>query len=256
LETLIVLVSDITSILRSWPTEPGRVNARIITADDGRSLLQVRIDLGLLQMELSGRPDGQQPYGFATLLEYQRDRMRRYREQGGVAEAFVLSQDECRALREEAVQVYHRYVALFGLGDFAAVARDTEHNLGILDLCLDFAASEQDRVMLEQFRGPVIMMRWRSEAELALKQGQPKQAIAALDRGLGDLRRAFEDSGRMDEFETANETELLRGMRDALVPKLPTSQRVELHERLRAAIDAENYELAAILRDELRVLPD
>ncbi|MFB3137740.1 MAG: UvrB/UvrC motif-containing protein [Phycisphaerales bacterium] len=29
---------------------------------------------------------------------------------------------------------------------------------------------------------------------------------------------------------------------------------MELHERLRAAIDAENYELAAILRDELRVL--
>ena len=38
-------------------------------------------------------------------------------------------------------------------------------------------------------------------------------------------------------------------MRDALVPKLPSSQRVELQERLQAAIDAENYELAAILRD-------
>ena len=43
-------------------------------------------------------------------------------------------------------------------------------------------------------------------------------------------------------------------MRDALVPRLPASQRVELEERLRAAIDAENYELAAILRDELRLL--
>jgi protein-arginine kinase activator protein McsA len=48
--------------------------------------------------------------------------------------------------------------------------------------------------------------------------------------------------------------QLLRGMRDALVPKLPVSQRMELQERLRAAVDSENYELAAMLRDELRLL--
>ena len=57
-----------------------------------------------------------------------------------------------------------------------------------------------------------------------------------------------------EAFNQANEVQVLRGMRDALVPKLPMSQRVELEERLRAAIDAENFELAAILRDELRML--
>jgi protein-arginine kinase activator protein McsA len=45
-------------------------------------------------------------------------------------------------------------------------------------------------------------------------------------------------------------------MREALVPKLPASQRVELQQRLQAALDAENYELAAILRDELRMMSD
>ena len=43
-------------------------------------------------------------------------------------------------------------------------------------------------------------------------------------------------------------------MRDALVPQLLPAQRSELEARLRAAIVAENYELAAILRDELRML--
>jgi protein-arginine kinase activator protein McsA len=38
------------------------------------------------------------------------------------------------------------------------------------------------------------------------------------------------------------------------VPRLPPAQRAELEARLRAAIAAENYELAAILRDELRLL--
>ncbi len=250
------ILDDIGAILNSWPATPGRINARLITGEDGRSKLQIRVDLGMLQMDVEGRPDGQNPNGFATLLEYQRDRLKRYREQGGVAEAFVLSADECRALREEAVQHYHRYVGLFALGEFAGVMRDAEHNLGILDLCRAFALQDQDRAMLEQFRGQVIMMRSRSEAELALRTGQPKHALAALDRGLSELRHAYDDMGRVEDFDRANETQLLRGMRDALVPKLPTSQRVELQERLRAAIDAENYELAAILRDELRMLGD
>lgn len=249
-------MSDISSILANWPPQPGRINVRLIPGDDGKQKLQIRIDLGLMQMDIDGRPDGQRPHEFDSLLTYQRDRLERYQKGGGTAEAFVLSSEECRGLREEAVQHYHRYVGLFALGEHARVVRDAQHNLGILDLCRDFAANDQDRVMLEQFRGPVIMMRTRADAELSIKQGQPKQAIAALDRGLIDLRNAFDDAGRLEEYDGANETQLLRGMRDALVPKLPTSQRVELQERLRAAIDAENYELAAILRDELRMMAD
>ncbi len=45
-------------------------------------------------------------------------------------------------------------------------------------------------------------------------------------------------------------------MRDALVPKLPVSQKSELHERLARALEQENYELAAILRDEIRLLKE
>jgi hypothetical protein len=174
----------------------------------------------------------------------------------GGAGGFVLSSDECRALREEALQFYHRYVGFFALTEFAGVQRDTQHNLEILDLCRDYGETETDRTVLEQFRSPVLMMRARSEAELAIKAGEPKKALRALDHGLQELRMYFDDAGRGDEFDSANEVQLLRGMRDALVPKLPASQRVELQERLQAAIDAENYELAAILRDELKMLDD
>jgi protein-arginine kinase activator protein McsA len=38
--------------------------------------------------------------------------------------------------------------------------------------------------------------------------------------------------------------------------KLPASQKSELRHRLEEAIRAENYELAAILRDELRNLKE
>ena len=44
---------DIDSVLEDWDYIPGEVNARRVTARDGRELLQMRVDMGLLQMEIS-----------------------------------------------------------------------------------------------------------------------------------------------------------------------------------------------------------
>ncbi len=239
---------DLTDALREWPFEAGRINARCITGRDGRPKLQVRIDLGVLQMEMEGRPDGQRPGGFESLLEQCLERQQRDGDQ------FVLSGQECRALREEAVQYYHRYVGLLALGDYAGVIHDTTRNLRVFDLCRDHAEAETDRAVLEQFRPFVVMMRARAAAELAIAAGDTPAALRALGAGIGELRGLYEAAGRLEDFEHASEVQLLRGMREALVPRLPASQRVELQERLRAALDAENYELAAMLRDELRLL--
>ena len=73
-------------------------------------------------------------------------------------------------------------------------------------------------------------------------------AVQLINNGLEELEEILP----VDQFEQSNEVILLRGMRDLLVPKLPSSQRAELEDRLQRALDAENYELAAILRDELR----
>ena len=91
-------------------------------------------------------------------------------------------------------------------------------------------------------------MRTRAEAELAVGNDQGKMAVQLINHGLEELEEILP----ADHFEQSNEVILLRGMRDLLVPKLPSSQRAELEDRLQRALDAENYELAAILRDELR----
>jgi protein-arginine kinase activator protein McsA len=52
----------------------------------------------------------------------------------------------------------------------------------------------------------------------------------------------------------APEVGLLRTLLDALALKLPASQRLEIERRLREAVMSENYELAAILRNELRMM--
>ena len=244
---------DLTRLLAEWTHEPGRINARKIAGDDGREKLQVRIELGVLQMELDGRPDGDRPHGFASLLEHHLDRLRRYVEESGGASGFVLSPEDCAELRLEAVQYYHRYLGLLVLEDYEGVITDTRRSLALFDLCRDFAAEPDDAKTLERFRGYVIMMRARAEASKRLDEGQAKAAQAVLETSLEEIRQWLVEEDREADFDDLKEAQLLRGMRDMLVPRLPVSQRSELEGRLRAALDAENYELAAILRDELRM---
>ncbi len=249
-----VNTSDLTPILTSWPYEAGRINCRFVELPDSRRVLQIRLDLGVLQLETVGRPDGQRPDGHDSLLALHVARRERWSLVHGDDRGFVLSSEECAALREEAVQYYHRYVALLVLEDFDGVVRDTTRNIEAFDLCRDHGADEQDRDVLEQFRPYVIMMRARADAAKAVGTGEPNAAIAAIDRGLEEIRSALEDAGNAERFDSCNEVQLLQGMRDMLLPRLPVSQRSELEARLRAAIAAENYELASILRDELRML--
>lgn len=247
---------DLSTLLGEWPYEHGRINVRRIKGNDGRPRIQIRMPLGVMQLEVEGRPDGQRPEGFESLLDYQLDRLRRYIDNEGVRDGFVLSPAECSALREEAMMYYHRYAANFVLEAFDNVIDDTTRNLRALDLCRDHAAEERDRFALEQFRPYILTMRTRAAATKAINHGRSQQAISAIDKGIGEIRAALEAIGLGDGAEQSIEIQLLRGMKDALVPKLPSSQRVEIKDRLRAALAAENYELAAILRDELRMLPD
>ena len=49
---------DIDRLLRDWDAQHGVTQARLIDARNGRTVLQVRLDLGILQLEIDGRPDG------------------------------------------------------------------------------------------------------------------------------------------------------------------------------------------------------
>lgn len=284
---------DISKILADWPFEAGQVNARLIEGEDGEPKIQVRLDLGLIQLNWSGRPDGQRPFGFDSLLDYHeaqhevwelgpmRDGDKQQRPDKGQGQhgskpgmegtqpeepaeepddedegEFTLSPDDCRQLRDEAVQYYHRYVALLVLEEYDAVIRDTTRNLRLMEFCGQFAREESDRTILEQFRPYIMMMRARALASMALKDDQPKASVFALDDSLEAIQKYFTDRGSPELFEQSSEVEALKGMREALVPRLPVSQKSELKQRLQRALDQENYELAAILRDELRQIKD
>ncbi len=231
-------------MLAAWPFEPHQLNVREVKGADGRRLIQVRVALGLLQFETGGRPDGEEPEGFDTLLEAI-DAARLKHEAMPNVNPFLLDQDAAAALRDEAAIIHQRYVAYLSLEDFEAVVRDTSHSLAIFSFCQRYGTTDQDREVLEPFRPRVIATRARAMAAGLLREGKAKSAMNAINSAIEELCELGSD---------LPEIALLEGMRDVLVPKLPSSQRYELEQRLTAAITAENYELAALLRDELRMM--
>jgi hypothetical protein len=243
--------SDIGIILRDWPYEPGQVTVRKIIGSDGRDKLQLRLDLGLLQMELTGRPDGRQPYGFDTVLDYVEGQLSGYSRRHGDEEGFVVTGRVARELQDEAVMNYHRYLGLYVLEDFDGVVRDTQANLRIFDVLARYAPTDADRHSLEQFRPYATMMNVRAKAQQAMSAGDYRAAMVFVNSGLASIRSFFASHGRPDLFRRANEAMVLRELRKEVSAHLPKDPMRLLQRRLRRAVAAENYEEAARLRDQI-----
>ena len=234
-------MEDLSPILSEWPWQPGRLDVRRATGADGRLLLQVRVELGLLQLEADGRPDGLPYDGCESALAWCRANAR-----APIAPARVAD------LAAEMGQRRQRALACAMLEDWMRVRRDAIENLEAIEQIAQRAADAADRGRFVGWKPHELAMRTRAEAAIAVASGRRDLAQAALDAGLQAVREAWMRAGRADQAERGPEVALLRALLDALTLKLPTSQRGELERRLQQAVLAENYELAAILRDELR----
>jgi len=245
---------DIALILNNWDYNSNEVTVRKITGIDGRPKIQMRLDLGILQMELEGRPDGTRPHGRESLLEYHNERLRRYSERHGGNEGFEISPDECNDVRQEAMQFYHRYLSLFHLGDYLDVLRDTEHNLQLFDMVREFAVEKNDRMSLEQFRPYVLMMNTRARACLSLEERDFDRALSQISDGVERIEDFLREVDREDMIDTCREIAFLQEWSERIRTNRPLSTEEKLRRELRQAVESENYERAAQLRDQLREL--
>ncbi len=243
---------DITRILNDWPYEPGQVTARKIRGDDGVEKIQLRLDLGILQMEVIDRPDGQRPNGFDSELAYHQHRLLRHRQDHPSDEGFVLDPRTCESLRAEGVMFYHRYLAAFVLGDFALVQRDTRRNLQMLDFLRAYAEEDADRFASEQYRPYILMMNARARAKLALAEGRPRLALSALRTGIRRIQEFYRDYHDEEGLAHSGELALLKQLADEISTALPVDPIEKIRDELTVAIRNEQYEHAARLRDRLR----
>ena len=249
-----LMSQDITRIIKDWPYDPGQISARRIMGDDGREKIQLRLDMGILQMEIDGNPAGERPHGHESYLAYYEHVCERHGLKSSPEDDFRLDEEACEFIRAESVMYYHRYLAEFILEDYQSVVRDTTRNLRAMDFCAAYASDDADRATMEQYRPYVIMMRTRASGLLALGDNRPKTALAAVRKGISEIKHFYKRHEEAEEFLDAGEISILKGLAREISRRIPVDPVVRLKRKLAKAVREERYEDAAHLRDRLRGL--
>lgn len=234
---------NIDRILKDWEYRPGEVDARTARGADGREVVQLRIDLGVLQMEVDHRPDGTRPGGADTYYDFL---MAAAIQEG---DDFELTEDQCQEADREFVQFYQRRLCWLALRDYRRAVRDADHSLAFMDFCSKHSPGEEWTWSHEQYRPFIIFHRTQAAAMMALDDGGPERAIEQLNQGLERMQTFFEANDAADKFEDDELVSRLMQLRESVRDHFHVGRTLE--ERLQEAIASEQYELAAQLRDQI-----
>ena len=244
---------DISKLLDEWDyTGPDKLIVRKIKGADGRTRIQMRVDLGILQMEWSDRPDGKRPHGKTSLLDHFQYRLEKQKADKGPDAELNLSHDDCVNLQTESLQYYYRRICMFELESYHEACRDAEHNLQIMDIVRTHAENEDDRLSLEQYRPFVIMHRTRAKSLIATGSDDVEQALRHIEDGIEEIEAFFRSYDRDDLVKESQELKVLKDMAEEIRKQQPRSEEDQLRAELSDAVENEEFERAAEIRDELK----
>jgi hypothetical protein len=234
---------DIDGVLRNWPYQPGVISARLVSAKNGREVLQMRVELGVLQMEIEHRPDGQRPEGAETYL----DLMNQLALHDGAD--FQLSEEQAMEMDREFLQYYHRRICWLALREFERAVSDADHTLALMDFAVAHSSDAEWTLSHEQYRPFVLFHRTQAASLSRLTDQGPEAAIEEINQGLERMRQVYrnvEAEEQLDEDEMVGQ---LRRLQDWIRENYSVGR--TLNEQLADAVAAEEYELAARLRDQI-----
>jgi hypothetical protein len=170
------------------------------------------------------------------------------------AAPFALEGRECEDLFQEAWQYYHRYLSLFYLENYVGVVEDTEHTLKIFALVQHYADNDDDKWYFEQYYPHAAMMQARARAMLALEDDKYPVALEEVQKGISRIEKFLEEWDGDVLEEDLPELAFLHDWYEELEKERPLSQQEQLERDLCTAVEAENFEEAARLRDKIKTL--
>lgn len=248
---------DIQPILDSWP-QGGETNVRKIIADDGREKVQVRVCIetyrGILQFECDARPDGETPHGHEFALDYYTQKLEQHRGDHGSEEDFGLSEEEAKELFNESRAMYQRYVILLQLGECARVIRDTNHNMRIFRFVHQYAERYEDKMHLEKWWPYILRIHYTAKASLALEDHDYELALGVVQEARARIFSLPDQDDEIFKSELSRSVQALEELEQSVESQRPLSDLELLEKQKEEAVDREDFEAAARLRDQISEL--
>jgi len=260
---------DLSQILDGWDYKPessDTVLVRIVKGNDNKDKIQLRIDLGVLQMEMEGRPDGVRPENCDSWFDFYQKLQISHDDAHPDSAPFQLPEEAYHRLWREAAQYYHRYLSAWHLKLYDLCARDTKRNLRLFEFVRDHALEDRAKLQFDQWFPYVTMMHVRAIATPLLNNGKLDEAVKSIEAGIDSIHDFLDKYGQEDNAEECAELNSLEKWRIELTEKLSAKENYEdvdpnklselsvetLRKMLKRSIDREEFELASELRDEIR----
>jgi hypothetical protein len=240
---------DLKALFEDWEYDPDN-NLRLTALPDGRTVIQVRLPFGVEQYERDGRPDGERPHGRESVFDHHLARLREAKD-AGTEPDFRLTHEDCAELFQEALTYYYRYLHLFQLQDWERTVRDTRRNIRLFDFVRAYADTEEDRVYLEQWRAYITRMNAVARAMLALKDNDYDRALDIVRASIARIESLSDHDNETFSHERRRSLLALREMAKQIDMHRPLNELEQLERELGKAVEAEEFERAAELRDRI-----
>jgi len=248
------MMEDIGPLLKHWPYSQDNSIRKIID-EDGTEKIQVRVDQGafqgILQMELDGRPDGRKLHQSIFVLDHFQEKRDRHIEEKGTEEGFQLSKSNCKELFDESRQIYERYVFLLQIQDYDRVIRDTERNMDLFRFVNRYAAAEKDRTNLEKWWPYILRINGIARVMITTQNKDYESGIAIIKDVLEKISALTSVDAEEFQMEKERSIQALNELLEELEQKRPLTETERLKKELLSAIESEDFERAAKLRDQI-----
>jgi hypothetical protein len=163
---------------------------------------------------------------------------------------FKLSNEDFVGLSNEGILFYYRYLRLFQIGEYRRTARDTDHNMQLCELVERYGQEVDDKNTLLQYKPYIMRMNAISKAMMYLHRHLQAAAREVLEAAIDNIRNLPEVDTPSFQFERVRSIDYLESalkqVHEEKADPIDT-----LREELKQAIEEENYERAAQLRDKI-----
>jgi hypothetical protein len=130
--------------------------------------------------------------------------------------------------------------------------RDTARNLQVFDLVHRYAQREEDQLFLEKWRPYIVRVNASASAMQEIENQSFDSALQITNKAIETIEALDEFEDETFEFERERSLNALRELADQIQKNRPMTELEQLEHQLRRAIDKQEFERAAQLRDKIK----
>ncbi|MBN1540709.1 UvrB/UvrC motif-containing protein [candidate division KSB1 bacterium] len=240
---------DICPILRYWDYLFSEMAVRRLEGEGCQPQVEISIAGGMIRLNALGKPVDVLDYTFESCVD-------RFAERTRTDERIDYTEQEINDLQQEIVLYNARSLALLKIEDYYSSHVDTVRNLQAIECLVRRSPDAEFARTFLAIRPQLLVSYCRVLVLFSIKQNRISEARRYIAETLQKIHRAGFPQLDSKQLEGRFEIKTLKQWDEEIQAHYPLEGVKDLRKHLLQAVRSENYEWAAILRDQIRAALD